>query len=225
MLALLGLATSAHADVTGDEDFNGSSYVFVSGGATLAYKACTSGAQDFIQSLGGTGSCNDKNFTYRVGYGYQFTRNWALEASWGQFGSAEERGYAPFPPPVGPGNYAWNFDMKGWALQAVVTLHMTMHTAVFAKFGVARVEYDESLDVQPLVTPPPPGYAGWYYLGTVNDKANNAALAAGFQIDTGPHGSIRFAAESYGSHNAYYIYGKTKPVRLVSGTVSLMWRY
>lgn len=220
------MSATAHA-FGDDDDFDPGTgpYVYVSGGPALAYNACTSYALIFVQSYGGTGNCDDKNFAYRAGFGYQFSPMWALETSWGQFGSADQRGFASFPAPVGPGNYAWTLKANGWALQAVTTMHITTHTAVFAKFGVARVEYDEILFVQPTLLPPPPNTSGWAYGPTVNDKANVAALAAGFQIDTGPHGSIRFAAESYGSHNIYYIYGQNKPVRLVAATISLMWRY
>lgn len=196
-----------------DTDNGGSAYLFASMGQGWAYNACQS------PLIPGGHTCRDKNFIYRVGYGYQYTPHWALEVNGGQFGYADSEGVSNFAAPVGTANYNWQMKVTGLAVQAVTTLHLTDHTAVFAKFGVARLEFDESLDVSSYTT------GGYYAVGTVNDKANVAALAAGFQIDVGPHGSVRFMAESFGSHAPYYIYGSSKIIRLLSGTVALMYHY
>ena len=216
LTATLLLSTPAWADDLESDGMGGdgdSAYVFASIGGGWAYNAC----QPPI--IPGGQTCRDKNLIYRVGYGYQFTPHWALEVNGGQFGYADSEGVSTFAAPVGTGNYNWQMKVNGLALQAVTTLHMTTHTAVFAKFGVARLEFDESLDVMSSSN------GAYYAVGTVNDKANVAALAAGFQIDTGPHGSIRFMAESFGSHAPYFIYGSSKIIRLLSGTVAFMYRY
>lgn len=217
LAACLLLATPAWADEMDDSmggagGDSGSAYVFASIGQGWAYNACQS------PLIPGGHTCRDKNLIYRVGYGYQFTPMWGLEVNGGQFGYADSEGVSSFAAPVGAANYNWQMKVNGLALQAIATLHVTTHTAVFAKFGVARLEFDESLDVMS-------NSGAHSALGTVNDKANVAALGAGFQIDTGPHGSIRLMAESFGSHAPYFIYGSSKVIRLLSGTVAFMYRY
>lgn len=210
--ASLLLSTPAWAE-DGEDDNGETAYVFASMGQGWAYNACQS------PIIPGGQTCHDKNLIYRVGYGYEFSPNWALEINGGQFGYADSQGPSTFAAPVGAADYNWRMKVNGLALQAVTTFHMTDNTAVFAKFGVARLEFDESLDVMSYAT------GAWYAVGTVNDKANVAALAAGFQIDVGPHGSIRMMAESYGSHAPYFIYGSSKIIRLLAGSVALMYRY
>ncbi|HKB61162.1 MAG TPA: hypothetical protein VKC56_14085 [Gallionellaceae bacterium] len=109
-LALLGLlfATPAFSDE--------GPYVYVTGGAGLAYNACQS-------PLIAGASCNDKSAVFRAGFGYQYTPMWALEASYGQFGSANASGYGMFnfPAPIGTGvgSFAWQLKATGPAVQAV----------------------------------------------------------------------------------------------------------
>lgn len=189
-------------------------YVFVSAGQAFAHNACSS------PIIPPGNSCSEKTVAYRVGFGYQYTPTWGLEANYGQFGFAESTGFAGFPAPVGPGFYSWQLKANGFALQGVATLHMGDTFALIGKLGLARVEYDEFLGVQAPTSP-----TGWYYYPTVNDKRNTVALGAGAQFDVTPHGSIRLMVESFGNHDIYAIYGSTTKVRLLTGSVGLMYRY
>ncbi len=188
-------------------------YVFITGGAGIEQNACNS---PWI--VAGT-PCNDKSAVFRAGVGYQYSPMWALELNYGQFGDAVSAGWATFAG--GPGLAAWSWELKatGLAVQGVATVHMTDEFAVFGKFGVAAVKYDESM----RLASPTTGY--WTGTPTASTTRYNPALGAGIRLDVTEHGTVLFLVESFGQNNIYGMYGVGSKVRLVTGSVGLMWRW
>jgi opacity protein-like surface antigen len=198
-LALASCVLAAPA-MAGEDDEG--AYVFLSGGSSFAFHGCAS-------PLDPSGTdCSGKSIAFRAGFGYQYTPTWGLEVSYGQFGFSSSSGFANFAaPPVGPGpgNYAWQLKATGLAVQAVATLHMSDNLAVYGKFGIARVEYDEALVVASWNT----GF--WSPPNPINAKKNSPALAAGARYDFDSHTSVMLGAEYYGQFDVYNL---NKQVRL-----------
>ncbi|GAB4416389.1 MAG: hypothetical protein OHK0054_06770 [Sideroxydans sp.] len=69
-----------------------SSYISLNTGRSNAPGTCT-----YLYATGAT--CSEKGTVFRLGYGYQFTNNWGLEVSYGDFGRAKEKGILPTTPP------------------------------------------------------------------------------------------------------------------------------
>jgi hypothetical protein len=202
-------------------------YVFASAGQSYARYACSYTANNVASTgaTGITGGCTEQSIAFRAGFGYQYNPTWALEVNYGQFGFASQSGYGNFPLPIGPGNYSWQLKALGLAVQAVATVHVTHDLSFLGKFGLARVEFDEFLGVNPTAIAPPPGTTGWYYYPTVNDKRNTVALGAGVQLELTPRSSLRLMVESFGAHDIYNIYGVSTKVRLLTGSLGLVYRY
>lgn len=191
------------------EDREGA-YVYVSAAQAYARNACASPALPAGQS------CTQSSLAIRAGYGYQFTSMWGLELNGGQFAGANSDGYSTFAAPVGAANYSWQLKATGLAVQGVATLHMGDVLSVFGKFGLARVEYVESMTA---------ANGTFVFNPTATTNRSVPALGAGVQLDVTPHGSLRFMVESFGSSDVYRNGGSTTRVRLVSGSVALMYRY
>lgn len=187
-------------------------YLFVTAGASASYHACASPNQP------NSATCHSLQPGFRAGLGYQYTPMWALEVNYGSMGIAYSDGYATFPAPVGPGNYNWQMRARGLSVQAVATLHMGDELSVFAKAGLARVEYDEWLGVSSPTT------GNWYLVNSIHANKNQPAVGAGVRYDVGPHGSIFAIYETWGKYDVYNV-GTFYSVSLTMVSGGLMWRY
>ncbi len=189
-------------------------YVFITGGMGVEYNACKS------PQIPAGASCSDISPLFRVGFGYQYSPMWALEGSYGQVGSANSSSYA-VDPVLGLGQVRWNLSALALAVQAVATLHMTDNMAAFAKFGVANITYDESANFTTF-----PGGVRYNTVPTASTNRTNIAVGAGLRFDVSTNGSILLLGEYYGQNDIYGgVYGVNSKIRLVMGSVGLMWRY
>ena len=91
-------------------------------------------ARDFCTTLGG--ACDDKDMSWNVFAGYQFTRNWAVEVGYNDFGHAKTTGFV--------GGFATNVRMqtKAAELVAVGLLPLGDHFALYGKAGGFYYESD-----------------------------------------------------------------------------------
>jgi len=197
-------------------------YVFVTAGMSKMQNGCQSGWVTTTLpalAIGPAASCNENHPIFRAGVGYQYTPMWGLEASYGQFGSANSDGFANLG---GPSSYQWQIKAIGLAVQAVATVHMSDAFSVFGKFGLARVEFDESLHTW-NINMPPNTTTEWYPV--VQTAKTTLALGAGAKYDVTPHGSIFVVGEYFGTHAIYDIYGTGTKVRLLSASLGLMYKY
>ena len=197
-------------------------YVFITAGISKMQNGCDSG-----WVTGGAAPCSSTHPVARVGVGYQYTPMWGLEVNYGQFGSANSDGFAIFPAQSTTvvQSYEWQIKATGLAVQAVATVHMSDALSVFGKFGVASVNFDESIHTwSNILTPPNIAYTEWYPV--VQTTKTAPALGAGVKYDVTPHGSVFVIGEYFGSHDIYSsTYGVGTKVRLMSASVGLMYKY
>lgn len=209
-------------------DDDGSVYVTISAGKSYSANACQSDSLTWVAIYGGNGGCSAKSVAYRVGFGYQYTSMWGLEVNYGQFGYASAEGYAnlpdaALPPGAGASSYTWQLKATGLALQAVATVHLGDEFSVFGKFGVASVNFDESLTSWNINLPTNVSHTTWYPV--VNSTRTAPALGAGIQLHVSPHSAIRAMVETFGSHDIYNIYGSSTKVSLRTVSVGYMYKY
>lgn len=222
-LALVSLLFAFPALAAQYENEGEGPYLFVTAGAAKSNNACKSGwITTILPAAGSTAPCTETRAIYRVGLGYQYTPVWGLEINYGTFGRATSTGYANLGNPT-PDSYSWQLKASGLAIQGVATVHLLDNVAVFGKFGLARVEFDEFMYSwnQNL----PPTATNYYWTPVVRSNPVAPALGAGIRYDVGLHGSILLQAETWGSHQIYGIYGVTSKVTLVAASVGLMYRY
>lgn len=199
-------------------------YVIIGAGPSVLRNACDNPWFPYVATMNPPSPCSEKNLAYRAAVGYQYTRMWGLEFSYGTFGYASSDGVVNYPTALGgPMNYSWQMRAMGLALHAVATVHMGEVMSLIGKVGVARVEYDEYIYGwdKNLVYP----YTSYYLTPAIIEKRNTLALGGGVQFDVGPHGSIRLMAETFGRHNIYQQYGQSTKVMPMMATFNLMYRY
>ena len=207
--SLIAAPALAYDDDLGESE---GPYLFVTAGGNSGLHLCASPNQP------NPATCHSLTVGFRGGLGYQYTPMWGLEVNYGSFGRAYSDGFANFGAPVGSGNYAWEMKAQGMAIQGVATLHMGDDLAVFGKFGLARVEYDEFLGIASQAT------GNWVLINPVHAAKNTAALGAGIRYDVTPHGTIFVIYENFGSYNVYNLPVQyTVSLNMVSA--GLMYRY
>jgi len=199
-------------------------YVFITAGMSKMQNGCQSGWVTTTlpaNAIGPVATCNENHAVFRAGVGYQYTPMWGLEASYGQFGSANSNGFTSLGGT--PSSYEWQIKALGLAVQAVATMHMSEALSVFGKFGVASVDFDESLHTWNPNVPATVSYTEWYPV--VQTAKIAPALGAGVKYDVSPHGSVFVIGEYFGTHSIYDMYGTGSKVRLLSASVGLMYKY
>jgi hypothetical protein len=198
-------------------------YVFITAGQSVMRNGCQSAWVTSFAALGSKATCSEKSTVYRVGFGYQYTPMWGLEANYGTMGYAGQDGYAFLPGYATASSYSWQMKAAGLAIQAVATMHMSDSLAVFGKFGLARVEFTEYMYSWNINIPAP--FTNNYWSPVVNTTRTTPALGAGIKYDVTPHASVLALVESYGSHDIYNLYGNGTKVRLLSASAGLMYKY
>lgn len=94
-----------------------------------------------FESLGATvdSSNFDKTDTgYKAQVGYQFNENFALEGGYIDLGSAAYK--AHISAGAGSATTTFEWETKGWNLDALVTLPVTSGVSLFGKLGLIRAE-------------------------------------------------------------------------------------
>jgi len=122
-VALLGIGAfvAAPAAFAADAQY----YVGASVGQAKAKGFCT-----YATAIGATISCDDKDTGYKFFGGYQFDKNWALEATYMDMGEA-----------VGTaGGGSVKLTTTGWGLAAVGSMPVSDAFSVFGKLGFMRGE-------------------------------------------------------------------------------------
>lgn len=153
------LATPAFAQ----EYDGGRPYVALNVGRGIINKGCAAGLVN----------CTDnKAYAYFATYGFQFTPNWALEASYGKAGSVSSTNL---------GIMALTLGVSG-----VATVHMSDTLAVFAKAGLTCGDFRVSGTV-------PAAY-------TVNPSGYSPSGGVGIQFDFTPHLSLRVQGDYLGAY-------------------------
>jgi hypothetical protein len=221
-LGLIGMSAAAPAFAS----YEGP-YLYVQAGEALAHNACQSWViTTWLPSHGANPGCSERSTIYRGGYGYSYSRTWALEINYGTFGNATANGSAALPVTgySGLSNYSWQLKADGLAIQGVGTFHLGDSLAVIAKAGVARVRFTEYLySWDPTL---PAGVSNRYWEPVVRYDTIAPALGGGIRFDFGPHGSLFLIAETFGSHKVYSsLYGNNTKVTLVAASAGLMYRY
>jgi OmpA-OmpF porin, OOP family len=80
------------------------------------------------------GACDDRDTAWKLFAGYQFNRNFALEATYMDLGDYSAT-VSAFGTPVGI-----NADATSWGIAAVGLLPLDQQFSLFGKLGVARTE-------------------------------------------------------------------------------------
>ena len=75
--------------------------------------------------------CEDHDTAWRFFGGYQFTRNWAAELGFGDFGEAQGNGTIP-----AGGSGAFKTHSYGFDLTGLGTVHITQRLSAFGRLGV-----------------------------------------------------------------------------------------
>lgn len=83
-------------------------------------------------------SCDDKDVGWRAFAGYQFHRNFAVEAGYFNLGEASANGV------IGGAAVSAEGKVRGWELLGVVTFPVWQQLSLFAKAGVARTRVSVS---------------------------------------------------------------------------------
>jgi len=129
----------------------------------------------YVAINGGKASAGASGHSYFATIGYQYTSNWALEASYGKLGYVGTPGYG--------GN------ALGVSATAVATLHVGNDFAVFVKGGVVNTDFGQGAT----------GSAGTPIL----TNATRLAAGAGLQYDFAPKISVRAQSDYFGSYTLY----------------------
>lgn len=225
VLALICLAAAMPAFAQSEGE---GPYIYVQAGEALAHNACQSPwVTIWLPSYGANPGCSEQSNIFRGGYGYNYSRTWGLEISYGTFGNAGASGTAMLPGNnyvLAPASYSWQLKAEGLAIQGVGTFHLSDSLAVIAKAGIADVRFTEYLYTidQNL----PPGYSNYYWEPVVRYNSLAPALGAGIRVDFGPHGSLFLIGETFGAHAIYSkLWGNNTKVILVAASLGLMYRY
>ncbi len=99
--------------------------------------------------LAGVAGCKDTATSWRVAGGYEFTRNWAVEISYADYGSAN-LGLTPVPvtfygKTVPAGGSLGQWKAIGYEFAGVGTWPVAGGFGVFGKLGIATTRLDLSL--------------------------------------------------------------------------------
>jgi hypothetical protein len=194
------------------------SYVSVNAGLNKTTQACNESPL-----LAGTvlGTCNAGGrrgtYLYRLAYGYQFTRAWGMEVSYGDLAYASGNGIlATGPAPaVGITPYSWSLKTTGWAVGGTGTLHLGNVVSLFGKLGLVRAEFKEDINYFPI--------NGRFQGAGPAPAITHPFAGAGVQIDFKPTFGIRVQIEHFGN---YDVYGSNLPkIRLIQASGGLVFKF
>ncbi len=139
-------------------------------------------------------ACSEKGKVFRLGYGYNFTRNWGIEVSYGDFGRASEKNTLPATPAGVPGSgpipYTWEWSAIGWELAGTGTLHFGDSFSLTGKLGVLRANTGTELMVTTSTN------EQWHAVS--HDVSNNTSAGLGIRYDFNRDFALRVQYDSFG---------------------------
>lgn len=171
------LAYSASLPVAADDLFTDhvgstrNSYISLSTGYAKAKDSCA-----YTYTAGA--SCTENGQVSRIAYGYNFTRTWGMEISYGEFGKAKETGIMLTPAGV-PGSgmipYDWRWTAVGWEIAATGALHLGKSFSLLGKLGFLRANVGQELRVN--------ASNGELWHSVMHEDSNSASATVGGQYD------------------------------------------
>ncbi len=217
IIALAGCLLASPAWAANDED-EINSYVSINAGQARQKNACSS---PYVQP---GMSCSEKNYAYRLAYGYQFTPAWGIELSYGDLGYSEQKfNYTgtilSTPPVTGPGVYSWSLKTTGWAVAGTGTINIGKWFSLIGKLGGVRAEFNE----QALASSP----AGWVaFFPTANSASTHVYYGGGAQVNFTQTFSLRLQYEDFGQYDIYnYASGNNLKVKLSMISAAALYKF
>lgn len=163
------------------------SYISLNTGRSNAPGTCA-----YLYAAGAT--CSEKGTVFRLGYGYQFTDNWGLEVSYGDFGRAKEKGILPSTPSGVPGSgpipYTWEWGGEGWEIAGTGTLRFGDSLSLTGKLGVLRA----NLGTEIIVTTS----TNEIWHAVTHDASSSVSKGLGIRYDFNRDVALRLKYEDYG---------------------------
>lgn len=186
------------------------SYVSLSAGISKSKDTCTT-----TYVAGAT--CSENGKVYRIGYGYNFTKTWGMEISYGDFGVAKEEGTFPDTPPgvtpyeATPTPYVWTWDAVGWEIAGTGTLYFGKSFSLIGKLGVYHAQTGEEL----MVTTQTSGL--WHAVS--HDDSTGFSGSIGAQYDINRDFGVRVQYQNYGK------VGKISKTQVSSASAAIMLKF
>ncbi len=178
-MALLAVLFSSPAFALDDDREEDAPYVALNVGKGIIYPGCNTGFSNCM--------AYNQN-VYFATYGYQYTRMWALEASWGKVG------YVSATPSI---------YVMGFSASAVGTVHLGDTLAVFAKAGVTYGDFRTSGPIPAIYVFNPAGYS--------------PSGGIGLELDFTPHLAMRVQGDFWGRYTVLTNASKMNIVTATAG--------
>ena len=164
------------------------SYISLNGGYAKAKDTCTS-------TYTAGASCTENGQISRIAYGYNFTRAWGLEISYGEFGKAKETGMSdttswPGVPGSGMIPYDWRWTAVGWEIAATGALHLGRSFSLFGKLGFLRANVGQEIRVN--------ASTGEIWHAVMHEDSNSTSGGIGAQYDFNNDFACRIQYEYFG---------------------------
>jgi OOP family OmpA-OmpF porin len=129
--------------------------------------------REVVIGVGTVSSCDEKDSAWKVFGGYQFNRNFAIEASYFDYGSVSASGQVVSLPTNVSG------DLSAFGIAAVGILPLGNAFSIFGKLGLLRTEVDVTASVAGFPGSDSEDETGLHYgVGVMFDIGRNLSIRA-----------------------------------------------